>query len=139
MDMKYLGIDYGKKRTGLAVSSDDASIAFPLRVIETTHTLANTIAEIIDQEHIEKIVIGESKDRAGNDNSIMEDVRDLMGQLSLLVAIPIDTQREDFSTSSAMRSMIPEKNVTRSRTKKPTGDSDARAAALILQRYLDKT
>ena len=32
--MKYLGIDYGKKRTGLAVSSDDASIAFPLRVIE---------------------------------------------------------------------------------------------------------
>jgi putative Holliday junction resolvase len=137
--MKYLGIDYGKKRTGLAVSSDDGSIAFPLRVIETTHTLANTIAEIVDTEHIEKIIIGESKDRAGNDNAIMEDVRDLMGQLSLLVTIPIDTQREDFSTSSAMRSMIPEKNVTRSRAKKPTGDSDARAAALILQRYLDKT
>jgi len=136
--MKYLGIDYGKKRTGLAVSSEDGNIAFPLRILETSHLLASTLVEIIDTEHIEKVIIGESKDKKGGDNAIMEDVRDLMGQLSLMISIPIDTQREDFSTSSVMRSMVPEKNVARSRVKKPTGDNDARAAALILQRYLDR-
>lgn len=133
--MRYLGIDYGKKRTGLATS--DGSIAFAYKVIETSQNLANDIAEIVDAEGIGKIVIGESKDRDGNDNAIMDDVHNLIGQLSLLVAVPIDTVREDFTTAAALRSLVPEKNVSRSRAKKPTGDTDARAAALLLQRYLE--
>ncbi len=136
--MKYLGIDYGTKRTGLATADSEGGVAFPFKVIETTYTLANDLVKIIDSEGIEKIVIGESKDPQGNDNAIMEGVRDLIGQLSLLVAIPIEMEREDFSTSASIRSLVPEKNVARSRSKKPTGSNDDRAAALILQRYLDK-
>jgi len=136
--MKYLGIDYGKRRTGLATSSEDGSIAFPFTVLETSPNLANDIAQIIDNESIGKVVIGESKDTQNNDNVIMKDVREFIGQLSLLTSVPIDLQREDFTTSAAQQQMVPEKNVTRSRVKKPIGDNDAMAAAIILQRYLDK-
>jgi len=136
--MKYLGIDYGKKRIGLATAESDGGVAFPFKIIETYPNPANQIAEIVDSEKIEKIVIGESKAPDGTDNAIMEDVRDLVGQLSLLIAVPIELEREDFSTSASMRSLVPEKNVARSRSKKPVGSSDDRAAALILQRYLDK-
>ncbi len=136
--MKYLGIDYGTKRTGLAVSSDDGSIAFPREVILTTPDMYRYIDTLITKEGIGGIVIGESKDRNGKDNAIMKHVQEMIAQLSLLVAIPIELEREDFSTSAAMRSLVPEKNVARSRSKKPVGSNDDRAAALILQRYLDK-
>lgn len=136
--MKYLGIDYGTKRIGLAVSSEDSSVAFPLKVIETYPNPANQIAEIIETENIEGIVIGESKDTQGNDNAIMDQVRDLIGQLSLLVSVPIELEREDFTSSAARQPLVPEKNVSRSRAKKNTDNNDARAAALILQRYLDR-
>ena len=136
--MRYLGIDYGTKRTGLATADSDGGVAFPFKIIDTTHTVANDIAHIIDSENIDMVVIGESKDKDGNDNAIMEHVQDFIGQLSLLVAIPIELEREDFSTSASMRSLVPEKNVARSRSKKPVGSNDDRAAAVILQRYIDK-
>jgi len=134
--MKYLSIDYGTKRTGLAIA--EGSIAFPLSVIETKHSIAQDIADIVDVEKIETIVMGDSKNAQGEDNAIMDNVRDLIGQLSLLVQIPIELQREDFTSSAARQPMVAENNVARSRVKKITTDNDARAAALILQRYLDK-
>ncbi len=136
--MKYLGVDYGSKRTGLATADSEGGVAFPLRIVETTHTMANDLVAIIDSEGVDVVVFGESKDREGNDNSIMSETRDLIAQLSLLVSVPIELEREDFSTSASMRSLVPEKNVARSRSKKPTGNNDDRAAALILQRYIDK-
>lgn len=138
--MKYLGIDYGTKRIGFAVSSDDGSIAFPREVIENkgSDNVRKSIEQFVEQENIDTIVIGESKDRDGNDNAIMEDVRDLIGQLSLTLAIPIEMQREDFTSSAARQPLVAEKNVARSRAKKNTDSNDARAAALILQRYLDR-
>lgn len=136
--MKYLGIDYGTKRIGLATGDTEGGIAFAFKVIPTTHTVANDIAAIIDSEDIEAIVIGESKDSSGNHNAIMEHVQDLIGQLSLLVSVPIELEREDFTSSAARQPLVAEKNVARSRAKKNTDDNDARAAALILQRFLDK-
>jgi putative Holliday junction resolvase len=136
--MRYLGIDYGKKKIGLALSDDDGSMAFAYKVIPVTSDIHHVVAKIVSDERVEKIIIGESKDAKGNDNAIMDDVRDFIGQMSFLVQIPIDTQREDFTTRSALQSLVPEKNVSRSRAKKPTGEDDALAAAIMLQRYLDR-
>lgn len=141
--MKYLGIDYGTKRTGLAVSDENGSIAFPYKIIETKSSLANDLADIIEKEEIGEIVIGESKNNLGKDNKLMEDISDLIGQLSLSVGLPIHLEKEGFSSVEASRltgfSGFEKRNQANQKGRvKSKSHVDDSAAAIILQRYLDK-
>ena len=54
---KYIGIDYGKKRTGISISDYDKIISFPLETVETINLL-NFLKDLIEKERIEKIIIG---------------------------------------------------------------------------------
>ena len=54
---KYLGIDFGKKRTGLSISDHDKVVSFPLQTIDTNNLL-DFLKELSTKENIEKIIIG---------------------------------------------------------------------------------
>jgi putative Holliday junction resolvase len=56
--MRYLAIDYGTRRTGLAICDADEMLASPLAVIESGHTLLAKIAEIVKAEGVGAIVLG---------------------------------------------------------------------------------
>ena len=58
--MKYLCIDYGTKRVGIATSDDGGTMAFPLRVLLNSRSLVANVAKICRDEHINTIVMGES-------------------------------------------------------------------------------
>ncbi|MDH5442245.1 MAG: Holliday junction resolvase RuvX [Candidatus Nomurabacteria bacterium] len=135
--MKYLGIDYGTKRIGLATSDDSGRMAFPHSVISSDGAL-ESIEKIIETEGIGEIVMGHSKTTGGEDNVVMGDIRDLMGQMSLTIGLPIHLIDERFSSHSARADFAPEKNVSRSRKVTDKQKKDDSAAAIILQRYLDK-
>ena len=66
--MKYLGIDYGEKRVGVAISNDECSVAFPREVLPNDSGLTNQITEICVREKVGAIVIGESKNFEGKEN-----------------------------------------------------------------------
>lgn len=124
--MKYLGIDYGEKRVGIAVSDEDGIMAFPLDVLSNDKRLVTRIREICKREKAEAIVIGESKDLAGKDNAIMPGARSLVSALKKEVGLPVSWESELFTSAEAER--IQGKH----------GMLDASAAAIILKSYLDK-
>ncbi len=133
--MKYLGIDYGSKRIGVAVSDDTGSIAFPLAVVTAGPHALEEIENIARVNNVECIVLGESLNFKNEPNPIMEDIEQFKADIAELTGLPVEYQREFFTSAEAARQFAPDG----SRKKNPSQENlDAAAAALILQGYLDK-
>jgi len=124
--MKYLAIDYGKKKVGIATSDDGGEMAFPCMVIENNKTLLIEVKQLCKELKIGAIVIGESVDQNGKPNTIAKDARAFAVQLEDLIDLPLYFEKE-WMTSVHARAMQEGKEVV-----------DDSAAALILQRYLDR-
>lgn len=124
--MRYLGIDYGTKRVGIAVSDEDGKIAFPHGVWPCDGQLGEKIKKICKEREIGAIVAGDSKDFNGKDNPIMDAVRTLADDLQKSMGLPVFLEPEFLTSAEASRA--------------PGGSEklDASAAALILQSHLDK-
>lgn len=128
--MKYLGIDFGTKNMGLAVSDDNGSIAFPLKTVSAEQILQE-IETLKETENIEHIILGDP----GSENAIYEKVISFKEKLEEM--LPVTLEREfmtSFHTSLAEKhSRDDGRRREQDRTKK-----DESAAALILQRFLDR-
>jgi len=134
--MKHLGIDYGEKRIGVALSDEAGRVAFPRGTIEAGAGAFSAVDALVKQEGVQKIVIGEASDLAGQPNRIMEDIAQFKKDLEELCAVPVEYEKEFFTSALAARQFAPEE---KSRKKNPEHkDLDASAAALILQSYLDR-
>lgn len=123
--MKYLGVDYGTKKSGIAVSDEEASFAFPKEIV-STDSLFTYITNFSQKEPLQGIVWGLSLASNGVENDITAQVQQLAKKIEIQTNIPVFFIREDFSSVEAHRYQ----------TKK--GDRDDSAAAIILQRFLDK-
>jgi putative Holliday junction resolvase len=131
--MRYLGIDFGTKRIGLALSDELGMIANPLETIPAEGALKK-ISEIVSEKEVKEVVVGKPKDGS----SIDQDLKEFVGQLSLETFLPVHMENEEFSSVFADQFRDYEKPRAR-QTKKETGKKkDESAAAIILQRYLDK-
>jgi len=123
--MKYIGIDYGSKRVGVALSDEDLNFAFPLVVLDNDENLLDKVIEICQKNEAGLVVVGDSKDFSQNDNKIMEEVRPFVQKLGEAITIPVVMHPEFLTSMEAER--IQGKNDM----------LDASAAALILKSYLD--
>jgi len=133
--MKSLGIDFGTKRIGVAVSDDTGSIAFPLTTVVAGPKALEEVANIALVNNVEQIILGESLDYKGEPNEVMEDIEQFKIDIAELAGVPVIYEREFMSSAMAARQFAPDG----SRKKNPSQEKlDAAAAALILQSYLDK-
>src|SRR3989344_9616212 len=80
--MRYLGIDYGSKRVGLALSDEDGTMGFPHATVANTPRLIDELCALIAKENIGAAVIGESRNFHGEENPIAKDA----GALGSLLA-----------------------------------------------------
>ena len=142
--MKYLGIDYGSKRVGIAVSDDAAMIAFPKKVIQNRgiDALVAEIGQFCVSEKIDEIVIGDSRDYHGRPNEIMKEIEGFSVVLQEEVKLPVHFQLEFMTSVQASRILeggVPEgrQRGTSEGLKGSSAMLDAAAAALILQSFLD--
>lgn len=134
--MKYIGIDYGTKRIGIAVSDETGSIAFPHSVVRAGTDALSKIAELIKSQGVGGIVLGESKNFAGDRNPVMEDIEQFKADIAELTGLPVEYEAELFSSALAARQFAPDPT---SRKANPSQEKlDASAAAVILQSFLDK-
>lgn len=124
--MKFLGIDFGTKRVGVAISDEDGRMAFPKVVFENNKSLLSNITNLCVSENIGTVVLGESKKLSGEPNLLMEDITKFKKVLSEHISIPIFFEPEFFSSAEAER--LQGKNDM----------LDASAAAIILKSFLDK-
>jgi putative Holliday junction resolvase len=127
--MKYLAVDYGTKRIGIATSDDGGEMAFPLSVIANTgteKTLA-TIVELIKKERIEAIVFGESHNLNQVPNQIMQEITPFAEMVRTLTGLPVYFMTEVYTSREATH------------IQGDNAQNDASAAAIILQSYLDRS
>ena len=136
--MKILGIDYGSKRVGLALSDDEASFAFPYKIISNNMELLDTIHNICGTEEVSAIVLGESHDLSGQPNKIMGSIEEFKRNIETELDLPVYFQKEFMTTVEARGREGKEVNNAKKVGKIKQAPADASAAALILQRYLDK-
>jgi putative holliday junction resolvase len=127
--MKYLGVDLGLKRTGLAIS--EGQLARPLTVISgnSLDEVVSQVIKIIGKEGIEVVIIGQPES-----GPVVSAVDKFSKKLASIAGIEIKIVDETLSTQQAQNLML-EMGVS----KKSRGQNDAQAAALILQNYLDDT
>ncbi len=126
---RFLGIDFGTKRIGLAISDEGGSLAFPKEVVLNNKNTFERLAEVIKQENILEIVVGESLDFDGEPNKVTKEIEKFISGLKETFGLPIHKQKE-FLTSVEARRYKNDNKIEPNRV-------DASAAALILQRYLD--
>ncbi|MEK7567689.1 MAG: RuvX/YqgF family protein [Patescibacteria group bacterium] len=123
--MRILGIDYGKKRVGIALTDEEGKFALPKAVISAGPDLADEIEELAKKSKVKKIVIGESRDYGGRENPLIADIHILERQLK---EKGFEVILEEEYSSSVEASRFQGKNERH----------DASAAAIILQRFLEK-
>ena len=123
---RLLGIDFGHKRVGLAVTDEMQTMAFPHKVFVNDNSLIKNICAVVAEKQISEIVIGHSLDKEGNANSIHDKVEALMLDLTLETGLPIHLEPEQYTTQAALR-LQGRNDMT-----------DAAAAALILDTFITK-
>jgi putative Holliday junction resolvase len=126
--MKYLGIDYGSKKVGFANSDDEGKFAFPLMIAPNDKNILKDTVELIKEMKVTNVVIGESVDAQGKRNPIAKEARAFGMDIEKMIDVQIAFEKEWYSTVEARKQ--PGKG----------GDHevDDQAAAIVLQRYLDK-
>ncbi len=136
--MKYLGIDYGTKKIGIAISDESGAFAFPKEIVPSGIAALRAIVEMVVSEGVQKIIVGNSLTSSGERNVLMEDIDAFIEELHKLTGLPVILSDERFS-STAVRAFDFEKPIANTRgNSRPTDPIDHRAAAIMLQRHLDK-
>lgn len=133
--MRYLGVDYGSRKIGLALSDDAGTMGFPHSIVRNTPKLPDELLALIAKEDVGAVVIGESRALSGEDNPIAKDARALGEQLSERAGVPVFYESEVFTSAEARRALV---TVEKSRKPKRQTNVDASAAALILTSYLSR-
>lgn len=133
--MRILGIDPGEKRIGIAVSDPTGTLARPLQVIEHTNRQsdADAVAALALAEEVERIVIGMATDIEGKPNFSGRKAKRLAAAIRTKTDIRVEMWDESYSTRDAQRTRVT------LGLKRNTDNQhlDDRAAAIILQSYLD--
>ena len=119
-----MGIDYGSKNVGIALTDEGGQMAFPYGVIPNDSNLQDAIENLVREKGVTEIVMGHSLGRDGEPNAIHMRVEELITDLTLSIGIPIHLQPEQYTTQEAIR--LQGKN----------DQVDASAAAIILNSYL---
>lgn len=128
--VRILGIDYGEKRIGVAVSDPLGLIAQPLTYVEKIEDLKGIISNYPD---IEEIIVGLPKSLSGEIKEAAKKVLSFIENLEKQVNLPIKTWDERLTTAAMQKSLIAQ-GVSRKKRKQVIDQS---AAAYLLQGYLD--
>lgn len=124
--MQRMGIDFGTKKIGIALTDESGVMAFPHEVIPNDKNLLKYIETLINKRKVKEIVIGMSLDNDGKPNDVHKLVEEFMMDITLSVGIPVHLEPEQYSTQQAAR--IQGRNQ----------QTDAAAAALILDSFITK-
>ena len=129
-----IGIDFGKKRTGLAHTDAEQIIASGLTTVET-HKALSFLIDYHKETSIIKFVVGQPKQKDGNRSEVEEDILLFIGRLNkTFPTVAVVRQDERFTSKMAFNSLI--QTGAKKKTRKDKAVIDEISATLILQSYL---
>ncbi len=124
--MKMLGVDYGLKRVGIAMTDQSGFFAMPHSVLDNNNKLIGEIVKICRENNIGKIIVGLSLNYKMEPNFLMENINNFVKRLSQKTGTEIVLENETLTTAEAAR------------IQGNTVQIDASSAALILKSYIDR-
>jgi putative Holliday junction resolvase len=133
--MRILGLDYGTRRIGVAVSDELKMIAQPLEYIPATpfEKVLSRLKELLKEKEVEMVLIGLPRNMDGSYGPAASKVQEFVQALAAAIEVPIKTWDERLTSAQANRFLI-QGNVRRQDRKQKV---DKTAAAILLQSYLD--
>ncbi len=120
--MRVLGVDYGTKKTGLAIGDDESRVAMPFGVVYGL----DEIAGVVEREGVDKVVVGMPVSDV--DTAQADVVRAFIEDLKVVVKVDIDTVDERYTTKAAQQLQEEQGSGVA---------EDALAAMILLQAYFD--
>ena|SRR5690606_33950940 len=131
---KVIAIDFGLKRTGLAITDESKLFAFGLETVES-NKLMDYLISLFKKERIETIVLGEPKRLDGSDAHVTQNVYLLKEALEKqFVGVPVVLQDERFTSKMAFDAMLA--GGLKKKQRQDKGMIDKVSATIILQEYL---
>jgi len=124
--MRYLGIDYGDKRIGIALSDERGVFAFPFSTIENDKKVINSIKKICSEQEVEKIIVGLPLSFSMQETEQTQKVKEFAQKFGKGVDLPIEFENEILTSKMADKQGVGKQNI------------DESSAALILQGWLDR-
>ena len=124
--MRYMGIDYGTKRVGIALSTEEGKMAFPYDTFDNDTSLFARIEALIEERQVGGIVVGKSVRLTGDDNAIQKKIDAFVGELTLHTGLSVQFEDEQYTTQESLR------------YQKRSQKTDSSAAAIILNSYLSR-
>jgi len=125
---RILGIDYGTKKMGFALSDEEQKLAFPKTVQPNVwEYVRDAVRDFILNEGVGEIVIGLPVGLNGNETELSREVRDFAEKLKKELSLPIYFENEVYSSAQV-----------KTEESAPNHQIDASSAALILQTFLDR-
>ncbi len=132
---RILAIDYGAKRTGLAVTDPLGIIASPLDFVPS-HTLEDFLVKYFEKEPVDKVVIGMPKNTDGSDTNATSLVQAFVNRFKKVFPMKeLILHDERFTSKMALDAMIAGGMSKKNRREK--GNVDKVSATIILQSYLE--
>lgn len=132
---RILAIDYGRKRTGMAVTDPMQIIATGLTTVPT-HELESFITKYVEQEKVERIIIGHPRQMNYEDSDNMKSIVPFINRLrKLLPNMPVELVDERFTSVLAHKAMLAGGLKKKDRQNKALVDEIS--ATIILQSYLE--
>jgi putative Holliday junction resolvase len=133
---RFLGIDYGTVRIGLALSDPTGTLASPLAFLEnkSPQQVTTALSELIQTHQIAGLVIGLPRNMDGTYGPSAQKVRDFIGQLQKSISLPITPIDERLTTAQASK-QLSGIGMNQKQLRKKV---DSSSACLILQQYLDR-
>ena len=133
---RYLGIDYGMVRIGLALSDPTGTLCSPLPFLEnkSIRQVVSDLAALVKTHEVIGLVIGLPRNMDGTYGPSAQKVRDFIGQIQSEISLPIQTIDERLTTAQASKQLIGIGLSHKDLRKKV----DSSSACIILQQYLDQ-
>lgn len=132
--MRFLGIDYGDKRIGIALSDDQGILAFPYTTVENNKKAINDIKKICSEQEVEIIVLGLPISFGMKETEQAQKVKVFAKKIGKEIGLPIELENEILTSKMARPSKKHSGRADRGESQK----IDESSAALILQSWMDK-
>jgi putative Holliday junction resolvase len=132
---RILGIDFGTKRIGLALTDPTGIVATGAGIFENDVNVLIRIAELVRSNDVQQIVVGMPYAPDGGKGQKGKEIEAFIARLRGVVSVPVETWDESFTSIAAQETM--RRGGMKKKQRREKGRVDEMAARLLLQEYLE--
>ena len=134
-ESRIMGIDYGEKRIGIALSDPLFTFAYPFKTLLNEHNLIKDLLKIVEEKNVTKIILGLPSVRFKSSKELAERVHLFKKEIEQGMKIEVIFWDEEFSSVLAQEKV--NESVTKKSARRKKDLLDRHSAAIILQEYLN--